>query len=1059
MKTILLLFLIVIAANFQTAFAYDFTSYVRVKIGDYYYNLDETNGVAEVTSQNSERPHWTTPLTTVNIPSSVKYNNKNFSVVSIGNDAFDNYYYKGVNHLGPLNISSVTIPNSVKSIGSLAFYCNENISTLTIPNSVTSIGEKAFNGCNQLTSITCEATTPPGCQLGNPFPNTSLVVYVPESSVQSYKNTNGWKDLNIQAIPTIKKYDLWINGTQITDQNCTNITPNVSGVSGTVNYDAATNTLTLQNATIAPTIEKYGILSSIRNLTIKVLGNNTIDGFLGWSGIRLDKKATINGGGKLTIDAKGYGIGIYLYNHNEKLLSEDITLSITDNTEVYAKGFSGISGYGEIACLGENKPYGAVLSVTNSKVTAEFNGYTAGLTDTRKGGAIEYLHALNFNGVRIFEPRNVNIRPKQMENIVYANGASTIINKVIIDKPITYNIKINGVKIDEINCTDIASDVSGVSGTVNYDPSTNTLTLQDAIIDAEDAYAIHDSIQNLKINVLGTNTINGATNWSGIRLDKSAEITGGGKLNIKAIGEAIGIFLYNTNKPLVTDDIILSVSGGTEIYAEGMSGISGYWSQESMNNNHGAILSVTDSRVTAAFHGNTTVLNSGRKGGGIEYLHALNLNGVEIISPRNVTFVPKTMKNIVNATDNTLVSNEVVISVVEPSFEGGVLPGKFSVSSTKQVQFSQGNLQYHPHDNVWRFAERQYDLVDNNTENHSINSYTADFNGWIDLFGWGTSGWSGSGAENYQPYSTSQAHSSYGPVFSSETGANNDLTGDNSFADWGVYNAIQNGGNQAGLWRTMTVPEWYYLLETRSGARDKYGIACVCGVNGLIILPDEWSTPSGITFEKGCSSYGDEYYALKNNFSDIQWFRLAQAGAVFLPAAGGRSNSNQVYSVNRSGFYWSSSSSSNENYKARYVNISSSAVYRSTSERDHGFSVRLIMPPTSKITITQSEGGTISCVEDYVNLDAAEIGNTLHFTATPSDDYVFEAWNGCSADGSLTVTSDATVTCTFKAKSPTSVQNIGAAAPKVSKVIENGTMFIIKDGVKYNLQGVKCSDE
>ncbi|MBP5366791.1 MAG: hypothetical protein J6Y82_12875 [Bacteroidales bacterium] len=622
-----------------------------------------------------------------------------------------------------------------------------------------------------------------------------------------------------------------------------------------------------------------------------------------------------------------------------------------------------------------------------------------------------------------------------------------------------YDLWICGVQIDEINCTDIAADVSGVTGTVNYDPSTNTLTLQNAIIDAEGTYAIHDSIPNLKINVLGTNTLNSTNNYSCIRLDKSTEITGGGCLNVKAVGDGLGIFLYNTNKMTHTEDITLSVTGYTELYAEGMSGISGYGNEESMSQTYGAVLSVNNSKVTAAFHGNTSVLQPWRQGGGIEYLHALNLDGVEIISPRNVGFVPKTMKNIVNATDNTLVSNEVVISVVEPSFEGGVLPGKFSVSSTKQVQFSQGNLQYHPHDNVWRFAERQYDLVDNNTENHSINSYTADFNGWIDLFGWGTSGWSGSGAENYQPYSTSQAYSSYGPVFSSETGANNDLTGDNSFADWGVYNAIQNGGNQAGLWRTMTYSEWYYLLETRSGARDKYGIACVCGVNGLIILPDEWSTPSGITFEKGCSSDGEEYYALKNNFSDIQWFRLAQAGAVFLPAAGGRSNSNQVYSVNRSGFYWSSSSSSNENYKARYVNISSSAVYRSTSARDHGLSVRLIMPPTSKITITQSEGGTISCVEDYVNLDAAEIGNTLHFTATPSDDYVFEAWNGCSADGSLTVTSDATVTCTFKPKSATAVKNIGTAAPKVSKVLENGTMYIIKGGVKYNLQGVKCEGE
>lgn len=52
------------------------------------------------------------------------------------------------------NSSSVTIPDSVTSIGSSAFYHCSSLMSITIPDSVTSIGEYAFYGCEKLTSIT-----------------------------------------------------------------------------------------------------------------------------------------------------------------------------------------------------------------------------------------------------------------------------------------------------------------------------------------------------------------------------------------------------------------------------------------------------------------------------------------------------------------------------------------------------------------------------------------------------------------------------------------------------------------------------------------------------------------------------------------------------------------------------------------------------------------------------------------------------------------------------------------------------------------------------------------
>ena len=258
----------------------------------------------------------------------------------------------------------------------------------------------------------------------------------------------------------------------------------------------------------------------------------------------------------------------------------------------------------------------------------------------------------------------------------------------------------------------------------------------------------------------------------------------------------------------------------------------------------------------------------------------------------------------------------------------GAINGLFSVSDSHAVYFSQGNLQYQPSTNTWRFADKQYDYV--GVDNAYISQA---YSGWIDLFGWGTSGWN-SGNTYYHPWDTND---SYDASFLFGPPGLNHLTGIYANADWGVYNSILNGGNIAGQWRTLTQPEWEYILEIRntfSGIH--YAKAKVNGANGVILLPDFWDASS---FALNNTDDENVPYSF-NTISESQWIELENLGAVFLPAAGYRNiYSQNIESIGEQGRYWSASSSA-ENHACLMTFVLASSSY--SIERNCGLSVRLV---------------------------------------------------------------------------------------------------------------------
>ena len=340
----------------------------------------------------------------------------------------------------------------------------------------------------------------------------------------------------------------------------------------------------------------------------------------------------------------------------------------------------------------------------------------------------------------------------------------------------------------------------------------------------------------------------------------------------------------------------------------------------------------------------------------------------------------------------------------------GQLNGQFSVGGNTLVYFSQGNLQYRASTSTWRFAESQYVYVGSGNSNIS-----QTYSGLIDLFGWGTSGYN-HGANCYQPWSTSTSSSDYYAYGDYR----NNLYSVTGQADWG-YNAISNGGNTAnGGWRTLKNGEWNYLFNTRATSSGiRYAKAMVNGVNGVILLPDDWSADYYTLSDTNIpeASFGS------NLITSTQWVTLEQHGAVFLPTAGDRSGTS-VYRVGGSGYYWSASYYSTSNTYNVYFDDGELLSADSYGSRRYGQSVRLVRVVRNysiDATANLTEGGAVSGHGAY------GWGASCTLTATASAGYQFVHWteNGTvvstDAEYTFVVTGDRNLVAQFQ---PNSLQGV-----------------------------------
>ena len=146
----------------------------------------------------------------ITIPETVVYNNKNYTVTSIGNWALSGCSLTSITlpesltsigdgaFMGCSDLLSITLSESLESIGEGAFSRCTSLTSITLPESLTSIGNRAFAYCENLTTVKSYATKPPICANSDEFFDipSDAVLHVPVGCKGDYAAATGWSVFN-----------------------------------------------------------------------------------------------------------------------------------------------------------------------------------------------------------------------------------------------------------------------------------------------------------------------------------------------------------------------------------------------------------------------------------------------------------------------------------------------------------------------------------------------------------------------------------------------------------------------------------------------------------------------------------------------------------------------------------------------------------------------------------------------------------------------------------------------------------------------------------------------
>ena len=157
--------------------------------------FDNCDGLTSVTIPNSvttigsDAFYACTGLTSVNISDLSAW-----CKIEFGRYTANPLYYANKLNLNGTEIKDLVIPNDITEIKDYTFYDYEGLTSVTIPNSVTSIGNNAFVGCG-LRLIMSHCTIPPACDgavFGGSNDSYRALLMIPEGSLIDYALADEW---------------------------------------------------------------------------------------------------------------------------------------------------------------------------------------------------------------------------------------------------------------------------------------------------------------------------------------------------------------------------------------------------------------------------------------------------------------------------------------------------------------------------------------------------------------------------------------------------------------------------------------------------------------------------------------------------------------------------------------------------------------------------------------------------------------------------------------------------------------------------------------------------
>ena len=314
-------------------------------------------------------------------------------------------------------------------------------------------------------------------------------------------------------IAPIKKYELYIAGTQVTDANCNNL-KDITGVTvsegGEFKYDPVAKKLTMKGVTVSVGNEENAIWNEIEGLEIVISGSNRLEA-TNWSALNCFKASTkIEGSGSLTTTSKeSSGVNI----NNTTLTISNITFEAT--------GKRGISGFDE----DKNE----TLIIKNAKVNVK--GEEAAIAD---------LKTVTLEGCRIIVPEGAEWKD---EKHAIVDAAGNRVKEVKIEK----DVAVTGVKVTPTIVDLKVNETKQLTITVEPDEATNKNYTCES---NNKSVATVDNTGLITAIGAGTATITITTEDGGKTVTCTVIVTEGGSpsfalsattLNVTAAGTTLGV--------------------------------------------------------------------------------------------------------------------------------------------------------------------------------------------------------------------------------------------------------------------------------------------------------------------------------------------------------------------------------------------------------------------------------------------------------------------------------------------------------------------------------------